>query len=77
LGCALWAGGLITREDVDANAEEARGGGGMALAARNPSPPAFVREVGTGAPRDALMRGDDGRLCVELDAAEVGERKAD
>jgi len=65
LGCRLWAEGLIAREDVDANAEEARGGGGMVLPVRDPLPPVFVRDVGIGAPSDAPMRGDDGRLCVE------------
>jgi len=69
---------LIAREDVDANVEEARGGGGIAVtaAARNPLLPAFVREVDIWAPRVVPMRGDDGRLCVEWDGAEIGEAKA-
>jgi len=68
---------LIAREDVDANVEEVRGGGGIVVTApRNPLLPAFVREVDIWVPRVVPMRGDDGRLCVEWDGAEIEETKA-
>jgi hypothetical protein len=48
----------------------------MVAGTRNPLFPVVVRGVSVGAPRDAPMRGDDGRLCVVLDGAATGLTKA-
>ena len=70
------AGGLIAREDVDANVDEPRDGGGIVAGTRIPLFPVFVRGVSVGATSDVPMRGDDGRLCVAGDGAETGLTKA-
>jgi hypothetical protein len=65
----------MTWGDVEANVEEEVGGGGIDTLYK-PWLPVVVRDIVCGfnerAPKDALTRGEDGRLCVDWDGAEVG-----